>query len=230
MSDGVKLAYAHLTVKSICANVPTRCGKVTDGARVQKQTTAGKLIGYARVSTEDQNLRSQIDALEKVGCWNIYKEHVSASKGRKRPQLELALMDLRPGDTLIVHKLDRLSRRLRELFLILDQVHAKGAGFRSLTEEIDWSTPTGRLLLGVFGAVAQFVAEQTGERTAAGIAALKARGFAYGPKPMLSDAKAARLVKLATKKGANKSALARQFGMTRASVINYMKRAKARKR
>jgi DNA invertase Pin-like site-specific DNA recombinase len=130
----------------------------------------------------------------------------------------------------VVYKLDRLTRSLRELFLILDRIHAAGAGFRSLTEQIDWSTSTGRLLLGVFGAVAQFVAEQTAERTKAGIASLKARGYSYGPKPMLSPAKAALLVKLAKKPGANKTALARRFGMTRASVINYMKRAKARKR
>ena len=185
---------------------------------------------YARVSTADQNLRMQKVGLEREGCWNIYEEHASVSKGRKRPQLELALLDLRPGDTLVVHKLDRLARNLRELFALLDRIHEQGAGFRSITENIDWSTPTGRLLLGVFGAVGQFVAEQTAERTAAGIAALKARGFAYGPKPMLSPAKAAQLVKLAKKKGANKTALARKFGMTRASVINYMKRAKARKR
>lgn len=202
----------------------------TFGVGVQKQVATGKLIGYARVSTDDQNLRSQLDALEREGCWNIYKEHASASKRRKRPQLELALMDLGPGDTLIVYKLDRLTRNLRELFLILDRIHAAGAGFRSITEHIDWSTSTGRLLLGVFGAVAQFVAEQTAERTAAGIASLKARGFAYGPKPMLNASRAAHLVRLATKKGANKSALGRQFGMTRASVINYIKRAKARKR
>lgn len=197
---------------------------------MQKPAATGKIIGYARVSTADQNLRLQKDALEREGCWNIYEEHASASKGRKRPQLELALIDLRPGDTLVVYKLDRLARNLRELFAILDRIHESGAGFRSITENIDWSTPTGRLLLGVFGAVGQFVAEQTAERTAAGIAALKARGFAYGPKPMLSPAKAARMVKLATKKGANKSAIARQFGMTRASVVNYIKRAKARKR
>mgnify|MGYP001597196568 CR=1 FL=1 len=196
---------------------------------MQKQTT-GKIIGYARVSTADQNLRLQIDALEREGCWNIYKEHASASKGRKRKELELALIDLRPGDTLVVHKLDRLARNLRELFAILDRIHAQGAGFRSITEGIDWSTPTGRLLLSVFGAVGQFTAELTAERTAGGIAALKAAGFAYGPKPMLSKGKAAQLVRLARKKGANKAALARKFGMTRASVNNYMKRAKARKR
>ena len=196
--------------------------------RVQKPLV-GKLIGYARVSTADQSLRMQIDALERAGCWNIYKEHASASKGRKRPQLELALMDLRPSDTLIVHKLDRLARNLRELFLLLDRINEAGAGFRSLTEQIDLSTATGRLLLGVFGAFAQFAAELTSERTAGGIAALKARGYLYGPRPMLSDAKAAQLVKLASKKGANKSDLARRFGMTRASVNNYMKRAKARK-
>lgn len=200
----------------------------TVGAGVQKQTT-GKVIGYARVSTDDQNLRSQIDALEREGCWNIYKEHASASKGRRRPELELALLDLRPGDILVVYKLDRLSRNLRELFLILDRVHEAGAGFKSLTEQIDWSTATGRLLLGVFGAVAQFVAEQTAERTKAGIASLQARGFAYGPKPKLSPKQAASLVKL-RKRGATVSALAGRFKISTASVNNYLKRAKVRRR
>ena len=196
---------------------------------MQKQTTTGKIIGYARVSTDDQNLRSQIDALEKAGCWNIWKEHASASKGRRRPELEKALMDLRPGDTLVVYKLDRLSRSLRELFLILDRIHEAGAGFKSLTEQIDWSTSTGRLLLGVFGSVAQFVAEQTAERTKAGIASLQARGFTYGPKPKLSPKQAATLVQL-RKRGATVSSLAGKFKISTASVNNYLKRAKVRRK
>lgn len=189
----------------------------------------GKLIGYARVSTKDQELRMQLLDLERAGCWNIYKEHASASKRRKRPELELALMDLRPGDTLIVWKLDRLARNMRELYSILDRINAAGAGFKSLKENIDLATPLGRLLLGVFGSLAQFEAELTAERTAAGIKALKAQGYDYGPKPMLSPKRAEQLVKLAKKPGANKSELGRRFGMTRASVVNYIKRAAARK-
>ena len=138
-------------------------------------------------------------------------------------------MDLRPGDTLIVWKLDRLTRNLRELFLILDRIHEAGAGFKSLTEQIDLSTATGRLLLGMFGAFAQFAAELTAERTGAGIAALKAHGGSYGAKPKLSEAKAARLV-AERKAGVTVAKLAAKYRISTASVNNYMKRAKARRR
>ena len=189
----------------------------------------GKLIGYARVSTKDQKLRMQLDALKEAGCWNVYQEHASASKRRRRPQLELALMDLRPGDTLLVWKLDRLARDMRELYQLLDRIHAAGAGFKSLKENIDLTTPLGRLLLGLFGHLAQFEAELTAERTGAGIAALKARGFMYGARPKLSIAKAAELVRL-RKSGATAAAVAKRFGVSAGSVRNYMQRAKRRKR
>ena len=189
----------------------------------------GKLIGYARVSTADQKLRMQLDELERAGCWNIYQEHASASKRRKRPQLELALMDLRPGDTLIVWKLDRLTRNLRELFLILDRIHEAGAGFKSLTEQIDLSTATGRLLLGMFGAFAQFAAELTSERTARGIEALQDRGFMYGAQPKLNAKQAALLLKL-RKSGWSYPRLAKRFKFSTATARNYVLRSKAKKR
>lgn len=188
----------------------------------------GKLIGYARVSTKDQELRLQIDELRKVGCWNIYEEHASASKGRTRPQLELALIDLRPGDTLIVWRLDRLARNMRELYKLLDRIHEAGAGFKSLKENIDLATPLGRLLLGVFGSLAQFEAELTAERTAAGIKALKARGFLYGPKPKLNTGQMMTLWGL-RQKGWTVTRLAKRYRISTASVNNYLKRAEAHK-
>jgi DNA invertase Pin-like site-specific DNA recombinase len=194
---------------------------------VQKKTT-GKLIGYARVSTEDQELRLQLDALEKAGCWNVYKEYASASKGRRRQELDLALLDLRPGDVFIVWKLDRLARNMRQLYAIVDRIHAAGASFKSLTEGIDFSTPTGELMFGMLGHFAQFEAAMTAKRTAAGIKALKDRGFSYGAKPKLSAKRAALLVKL-RKKGLNKSELARRFKVSPATVSNYVKRAMRRK-
>lgn len=198
---------------------------------MQKQQT-GKLIGYARVSTQDQNLRMQLDELERAGCWNIWQEHASASRGRKRPQLELALDDLRPGDTLVVWKLDRLTRNLRELFLILDRIHEAGAGFKSLTEQIDLSTATGRLLLGMFGAFAQFAAELTAERTARGIKALQERGYMYGAQPVLSDRQAARLVRLRKTDKVKWSypRLAEEFNVSTATARNYVMRARRKKR
>ena len=189
---------------------------------------AGKKIGYARVSTEDQELRLQIDALEKAGCWNIYKEHKSATRG-PRTQLELALIDLRPGDVFVVWKLDRLARNMRQLYALVDRIHASGASFMSLTEGIDFTSPAGELMFSMLGAFAQFEAAMTAKRTAAGIKALKDRGFSYGAQPKLSAAKARRmLAELGA--GAQKAALARKYGISPASVTNYAKRAKLRRK
>lgn len=194
-----------------------------------QKITAGKLIGYARVSTEDQELRLQIDALERAGCWNIYKEHRSASRGRPREQLELALIDLRPGDVFVVWKLDRLARNMRQLYAIVDRIHAAGASFKSLTEGVDFTTPSGELMFSMLGAFAQFEAAMTARRTAAGIKALQDRGFSYGAKMKLSAAKAKRLV-AERKAGKTVAALAAKYGISTASVNNYMKRARVRRR
>lgn len=193
---------------------------------MQKKQT-GKLIGYARVSTEDQELRLQIDALEKAGCWNIWKEKRSATKG-PRPQLELAIADLRPGDTLIVWKLDRLARNARELYARLDQINAAGAQFKSLQESFDFTTAMGQFVLGILGLVAQLEAQMTSQRTAAGIKAIQERGMRYGAKPKLSDAKAARMI-AERKAGKTVAALAGKYGVSTASVTNYVNRAKRRR-
>ncbi len=195
---------------------------------VEKTNGAGKLIGYARVSTEDQELRLQRDALEKAGCWNIYEEKASATRG-KRPQLDNALNDLRAGDVFVVWKLDRLARNLRQLHTVVDRIHAMGASFKSLTEGIDFTTPGGELMFSMLGAFAQFEAAMTAKRTAAGIKALQDRGFVYGGKPKLSDAKAQQVLKM-RKAGASRAAVARKFGVVPGTVRNYELRAKGRKR
>lgn len=186
------------------------------------------MIGYARVSTEDQELRLQTDALEKAGCWNIYKEKRSATRG-KRPELDLALMDLRPGDTLVVWKLDRLIRNARDLYTLLDVIEKAGATVKSLSEpHLDLHTPIGEFTMGLTALLAQLEVRTTAQRTAAGIKAIQDRGLRYGAKPKLSDAKAAQLLKL-RKKGLTKATLARRFGISAASVTNYEKRAKAKR-
>lgn len=187
----------------------------------------GKLIGYARVSTKDQDLRMQITALEKAGCWNIYKEHRSATRG-PRPELELALMDLRPGDTLVVWKLDRFARSSRELYVLLDRVNAAGATFKSLTEQWDLTTAIGRLLLGLMGILAEFEASLTAERTAFGIKALQDQGYMYGAQPKLSPEKAKQMLKL-RKGGMSRAEAGRKFKVSPATVRNYELRAKVRK-
>jgi DNA invertase Pin-like site-specific DNA recombinase len=189
---------------------------------------AGKLIGYARVSTEDQELRLQRDALTKAGCWNIYEEKRSATRG-KRQELEKAFLDLRAGDTLVVWKLDRLVRNARQLYVLLDRIHDAGANFRSLQEQFDFTTPMGQFVLGILGLVAQLEAQMTSQRTAAGIKAIQDRGMSYGAKPKLSDAKAKQLVAM-RKSGATIAETARKFKVSPGSVQNYVRRAKGRKK
>ena len=188
---------------------------------------AGKLVGYARVSTDDQELRLQIDALEKAGCWNIWREKRSATRG-KRPELEKALIDLRAGDTLVVWRIDRLARNARELYTRLDQIYAAGANFKSLTEQFDFTTPMGKFVLGILALVAELEAQMTAHRTSAGMQALKARGYKLGATPKLSDKRAKQLVGL-RKQGLTKTVLAKRFGISTASVTNYVNRAKKRK-
>ena len=193
---------------------------------MQKKTT-GKLIGYARVSTEDQDLKMQIDALEKAGCWNIYQEKRSATRG-PRPQFELALMDLRPGDTLVAWKYDRLIRNARDLYKLLDRLETCGANVKSLTEPMDITTPIGELMMGLAALLAQFEVRSTAQRTATGIKAIQDRGLRYGAKPKLSEAQAAKLVAL-RKTGLTKAVLAKRFKISPASVTNYEKRFKTKR-
>lgn len=139
-------------------------------------TPTGFLVGYARVSTEDQSLELQTQALLKAGVLpdNLHVEKVSGA-GKKRPALDLAIMDLREGDTFLVWRLDRLARSVRQLYQRLDAIYAKGAYFKSITESFDFGTVAGKLVLGVLALVAEFERQLTIERTSAGIAALKAR-------------------------------------------------------
>ncbi len=136
----------------------------------------GILVGYARVSTEDQNLDLQTRALLAAGVPpdNLHVEKISGSSP-KRPALDMAVKDLMAGDTLVVWRLDRLARSMRQLYARLDAIHGKGANFQSLQEGFDFGTVSGKLVLGVLGLVAEFEAQIIAQRTAAGIAALKAR-------------------------------------------------------
>lgn len=151
---------------------------------MEQITQKGVLVGYARVSTEDQKLDLQTDALTAAGVLpdNLHVEKISGASA-KRPALDLAIKDLRQGDTLVVWRLDRLARSMRQLYHRLDQIYAKGAYFRSITEAFDFGTISGKLVLGVLGLVAEFERQLIAQRTTAGIAALKARkgrGYKWG--------------------------------------------------
>jgi DNA invertase Pin-like site-specific DNA recombinase len=132
-------------------------------------------IGYARVSTQEQNPALQLDALQQAGCEKIFTEKASGAQ-RERPELKAALDYIRPGDALVVWKLDRLARSIRQLIDTIESLEARGIGFRSLTEAIDTTTPGGKLIFHIFGALAEFERSIIRERTKAGLASARARG------------------------------------------------------
>src|ERR1700677_1931339 len=142
------------------------------------------LIGYARVSTQDQDTAAQVAALKAAGCEEIYKE--KASGGRwDRPKLQELLSHLRKGDVVVVWKLDRLSRSLRDVLTLMERLGEAGAGFRSLTEAIDTTTPAGRMMMQMVGAFAEFERAMLRERTKAGLDAAREEGRVGGRRPQL---------------------------------------------
>ncbi len=145
------------------------------------------IIGYARVSTEDQNLDGQFDALKAAGAERVFADKITGT-ARTRPELDRLLDQLRQGDVITVTKYDRLARSLRDLLDIVDTIQARGAGFRSLAEDIDTTTPAGRLVFHVFASIAQFERERISERTKEGLEAARKRGRVGGRPPALSAA------------------------------------------
>jgi DNA invertase Pin-like site-specific DNA recombinase len=144
------------------------------------------LIGYARVSTEDQDLTGQRSALKDVGCQRIYEEKVSGAR-RGRPELARMLDQLRAGDVVVVSRLDRLARSTRDLLEIAEQLKEAAAGLRSLHEPwADTTSPGGRMVLTVFAGIAEFERELIQERTRAGRTAARARGVRFGRPPKLT--------------------------------------------
>lgn len=169
-------------------------------AKKAKNEPVPYLVGYARVSTQDQSLDLQLDALRKAGVKedNLHVEKVSGA-AKNRPALDLAIKDLREGDTLLVWRLDRFARSMRDLYARLDRVYAKGAKFRSLTESFDFDTMTGKFVLGILGLVAELERQIIAQRTKAGIEALRASGDGkWGREALLTEAnvkEAGRLLK-----------------------------------
>ncbi len=156
----------------------------------------GVLIGYVRVSTNDQNTALQRNALDSAGCELIFEDKISG-KSPDRPGLKKVLRMLSEGDTLVVWKLDRLGRSMRHLVVLVEELRERRINFRSLTDSIDTSTPMGRFFFHVMGALAEMERELIVERTRAGLAAARAEGRIGGRKPKLTDeqwAQAGRLI------------------------------------
>lgn len=148
-------------------------------------------IGYARVSTADQDPALQLDALAKVGCVRVFQDRASGGKA-DRPGLMAALTFVREGDVLVVWKLGRLGRSLPHLIETVNALETRSVGFRSLTEAIDTTTPGGRLIFQIFGALGQFERDLIRERTRAGLGAAAARGRRGGRKPVVTEEKLRR--------------------------------------
>ena len=142
--------------------------------------------GYARVSTEDQNADMQLTALKRAGCKTAFTDQLSGATGVKRPALLRCLKKLEHGDTLMVWKLDRLGRSLRDLITMLDDLKKRGVKFRSLTEAIDTETPTGRAMWQMIGVLAELERSLISERTRAGVKDAQRRGVKFGRKPKLT--------------------------------------------
>jgi DNA invertase Pin-like site-specific DNA recombinase len=182
----------------------------------------GDLIGYARTSTVEQEagLDAQLAELKALKCRRIFKEQVSSVDIVRRTQLEAAIEFLREGDTLVVTKLDRLARSIRDLVAIIDRIETRGAALRILGMGLDTSTPNGRLMLNVLGSVAQFEREIMLERQRVGIDKAKGEGKYKGRKPT-ARAKADE-VKAMLARGLGAVAVARELGIGRSSVYRIL--------
>ena len=186
---------------------------------------SGRVIGYARTSTEDQQLRLQTDALTHAGASKIFTDQMSGSRD-DRPGLKKALAELQPGDTLAVWKLDRLGRSTRHLLETVEGLRAKGVRFRSITEAIDTETATGVLLLTVLGAIASFERSLITERIKAGITAKKQAGERTGRKPVLVGSRLQLAMKMLDEDGMSYRRVARDLQISTSAL--YASVAKVR--
>lgn len=178
------------------------------------------LIGYARVSTADQQPRLQLDALTTAGCKKIFSESVSGAS-RNRPQLSAALDHLREGDVLVVWKLDRLARSLTQLLRTAGDLKGRGVQLRSLTESIDTTTPAGRLFFHVMGALGEFEADCIRERTTAGLVAARKRGRIGGRPRALSPKQMRQALAMMKDRRISFASIAKTLGVGVTTLYRY---------
>ncbi len=180
------------------------------------------IIGYARVSTEDQNLDLQFDALKKAECEKIFQDKISGMK-ENRDGLSQALEIVRSGDTLVVWKLDRLGRSLQHLISVINNLKKEGIYFRSIQESLDTSSSTGKLIFHIFGALAEFERDIIRERTMAGLAAARARGR-IGGRPKIMDKGKVKLARtLVADDTRSIGEICEILGVSKATLYRYLK-------
>ncbi|AUR52032.1 recombinase family protein [Aquella oligotrophica] len=183
------------------------------------------IIGYARVSTKDQNLDLQLDALQKEKCNRIYKEIISGAKS-ERPILQEVLTQVRPGDVIVIWKLDRLGRSLKNLVDIVGQLIEQEVGLKSLHDNIDTTTPQGRLTFNIFASLAEFERDLISERTKAGLESARARGRMGGkPKGLSQQAEATACAAETLYKEGKLSVnqIANQLSIAKNSLYKYLR-------
>ena len=178
-------------------------------------------IGYARVSTSDQNPDLQTDALKKADCQQIFSDTASGAK-TDRPGLDKALAFLRGGDTLVVWKLDRLGRSLKHLIEVVNTLKVRGIYFKSIQESIDTSTSGGKLIFHVFGALAEFERDIIRERTMAGLKAARARGRKGGRPRLMDDRKITMAKSLMANKTNTVNQVCKILGVSRSTLYRYL--------
>lgn len=181
------------------------------------------LLGYARVSTPEQDLALQEDALNAAGCLKVFSDVASGAK-TARPDLDKLMEYLRPGDTLVVWKLDRLGRNTQHLIDTVTGLRDRGVHFRSLTEGIDTSTPTGKLVFHIFAALAEFERDRIIERTEAGLAAARARGRFGGRRRSLTPRQVRTLLEMYDSREHAVVAIAETLGTSTATVYREVER------
>lgn len=184
------------------------------------------LVGYARVSTQEQNLNLQKDALKKAGCEKIIVDKVSGTKA-DRPGLQRTLDILRKGDSLVVWRLDRLGRSLKHLIELMSELEERKIGFRSLQESINTTTPGGKLIFHMFGALAEFERNLIRERTQAGLTAARARGRKGGRPKALSDKQQEVTIRLYRERNHSIQEICRIMGISKPTLYQYLRQHKA---
>ena len=180
------------------------------------------LVGYARVSSTGQNLQSQLEALEKAGCEKIFQEKRSGTKTYNRPELQNALDFVRNGDTLIVTRLDRCSRNVKDLHQIIETLNTKDVGFKATEQEIDTTTSAGRLMIGLLSIVSAFETDLRAERQADGIASAKKRGVKFGGTAKLIDKDVKRIMDFQNFTTMTNAAIAKEFDIARSTLLRYV--------
>lgn len=178
-------------------------------------------IGYCRVSTDTQTHDLQVDALRSAGCERVFSDIASGSR-TDRPGLASALEFVRAGDVLCVWRLDRLARSLKHLLEVVEILESRGVGLCSLTESIDTSSPGGRLILQVFGAISQFERDLTRDRVQSGLTAARRRGR-VGGRPRAVDASRARTIRALRANGATIAEIVESSGVSRSTVVRFLR-------